>query len=335
MINKAALVCGWLLMPLLAGASTLDLYSDLVGKTLLIAPGLPNPAGLPLADLPADRTNAIARIEGELTKSGIALVPDGPHFVRILPLHGRETFLKEAPLAGSELLSSADQEILPAGMLNFPATDVSQILVIYAELTRRTVLRSCALPSPTIQFKTACPLSRKEVIYGLNTVFAFNGIAMVDDGDSFVQAVAMPQRGQINCQAPKRDPRDRLFDPKKVPTVGVRNSAAPVSKLELEFERLEAAFYQFIYHQGPPRRPQRPAFRLLEFEAELTHKTAVASKQFDGMGVSFDIRTPLSKSELIYAIETSLKLANLAVIPVDDHSIRLGHISEAGTKSRE
>ena len=328
MINRAIPICALVLLPLLAGASALDLYRDLVGKTLLIAPELPEAPALTLSDLPDDRPNAIAKIEDELTKSGVAVVPDGPHFIRLLPRQRRDALLQEAPLRGSELQPSPGQEILPTGMLNLPGVQLPQILTIYAELSRRTVLRPCDLPCPAIQFKTAGPLSREEAIYALKTVLAFNGIAMVDDGAALVQAVPVAQRAQITAKAPERDPKEKLFDPKKVPTVGVRKPAAPVSKLE----QLEAALYQFIQHQAPP---QRPAFRLLQLEAELTHRTAVASPQFDTISAWLHVETPLTQSELIYAIETTLKLGNLAVIVVDDQRIRLGHISELRSKFRE
>ena len=36
--------------------------------------------------------------------------------------------------------------------------------------------------------------------------------------------------------------------------------------------------------------------------------------------------TPLTKAELLYAIETTFRLDNLAVIPVGDDQVRLDHI---------
>jgi len=332
MITKAVLIWVSCLAPLLASASTLELYQDLIGKTLLVAPALPQVTDFVVSDLPANKTNAIAKIEDELARRGIAIVPDGPHFIRLLPVKQRDDLLKEAPLRGKELSSSASDEMLPSGMVNFLAADLSQVLLIYAELSRRTVLRPSTLPYPTMKLKTGCPLSRQEVVYALGTVLALNGIAMVEDGASFVQAVPMAQRALIKAQAPQREPNAKLFDPKKVPTLGVQNPTAPTSKLEREFQRLQAAFSQFINYKGPPL---RPAFRLLELEAELTYKTAVASKQFDGVGIWFHVQTPLSKSELIYAIETTLKLSNLAIIPADEQRIRLGHIGESGKHPRD
>jgi hypothetical protein len=54
----------------------------------------------------------------------------------------------------------------------------------------------------------------------------------------------------------------------------------------------------------------------------------VSSPKFDGTGIWFHVETPLTKAELLYAIETTFTLNNLAIIPVDEGKIRLGHISE-------
>ena len=326
MIAKAALLLVSLLLPFLASASTIDLYGRLLGKTPLVAPGLPSLTNFVPSDLPADRTNAIARIEDECARNGISVVHDGPHFVRLLPAQKRDRLLREAPLRGSEL-QSAGSEVHPAGIgvIDFHGADLAQVLLLYGELSQRTVLRPAALASSRIELKTVCPLSRDEATYALVTVLALNGIAIVEDGDHFVQAVWMAQRTQVKPQAPKREPNARLFDPKKVPAVGVSTPAGPTSKVEQEFERLRRAFYNFIHYKGPP---VRPAFRLLELYANLTNKKAVPSKQFDGASTPFRVQTPLSKSELLYAIETTLNLNNLAIVPADDQTIRLGRIGE-------
>jgi len=49
---------------------------------------------------------------------------------------------------------------------------------------------------------------------------------------------------------------------------------------------------------------------------------------FGHLFVPFEIKTPLTDTEVLYAVETTLALGNLAIIPVDDGSIRAGHISE-------
>jgi hypothetical protein len=316
----------------ITGASTLDTYGSLVGKTVLIAPGIPRVPDSLSADLPVDKTNAIARIEGEFEKIGIAVVQDGPHFIRLLPQRDRDALLKAVPLGGNEAQSDAEREILPSGTVNFVQTQLSQVLVIYCALSHRTVLRPAVLPYPSIHLKTTCPLNRREVVYALTTLLGMNGIAVVEDGEKFAQVVPLALRDQVKCQAPKPEPNAKLFDPKNISAVGVSPPPAPTSSIERKFEQLRRAFYAFINYKGPPA---RQAFHLLELYAEFRNKTAVASQQFDGIGIWFQVQTPLSASELIYAIETTFRLNNLAIVNVDERKIRLGHISEAAKDSRK
>ena len=186
-------------------------------------------------------------------------------------------------------------------------------LSVYASLTGKTVLMPSALP--------AVPDS-------VVSALALNGICLVDDSTSFVQMVPVSRRDQVKTLAPKPEPGAKLFDPKKVPSVGVLPSGRPLTemeRLEQEFDRLRKSFYDFMHLPDPSR---RPASRLLGLYADLAGKTPVASQNLDGTGIWFHVETPLTKSELLYAIETTFLLNNLAIIPVDEHKIRVGHISE-------
>jgi general secretion pathway protein D len=93
--------------------------------------------------------------------------------------------------------NATPEETLPAGTINFPATDLNQVLQIYAELVGRTVLRPTTLPAPTITLKTQTPLTRREAIQAFDAVLALNGIAVVNVGDKFVKVVGTQQAGQI------------------------------------------------------------------------------------------------------------------------------------------
>jgi hypothetical protein len=291
------------------------------------------PSGLPrlpdaiTADLPADKTNAIARIERALSENGIEVVQDGPHFVRVFRKESRES-LTNAPLRGAELAALRGQEALPPGMIDFMGADLNQVLSIYAAMSQRTILRPMTLPAPTVSLKSQCALSKEELLYAFATVLALNGICMVDDGAKFAQVVPMAERAQVETRAPKPEPGAKLLDPKKVPSIGVSVSHGPLTeteRIEQEFERLRRAFYEFMHL---PDAQKRPARRLLEFYARLAGKTAVPSPKFDGTGIWFHVETPLSQNELLYAIETTFTLHSLAIIPVDDRKIRLGQISE-------
>jgi general secretion pathway protein D len=107
--------------------------------------------------------------------------------------------------------TNAPDETLPAGTINFPATDLNQVLQIYAELVGRTVLRPTTLPAPTITLKTQTPLTKHEAIQAFDAVLALNGIAVVDVGDKFVKVVPTAQASQIGA-AFSRLPAEQLPD---------------------------------------------------------------------------------------------------------------------------
>ena len=421
-----------LVAPLVAEAGVLDTYGLLTGKTVLAPaalPALPDPM---VPESLADTNKTIAAIESAFAEKGLEVVQDGPHFVRAFPQATRD-FMTNAPLRGAELALTKGQEALPAGMIDFAGADLRQVLDIYALMTGRTVLRPATLPAPVIRLRTACPLTKEEGVYALETVLALNGIRVVDDGPKFVQVVAAQQRAQVRTHAPKAqpgaemmpagsidfrgadlnqvlsiyasmsqrtilrpaslpgpvvslqsasaltrqeavyamatvfelngislvddgekfvqvvptaqraflkatapkpEPGAKLFDPKKVSAVsisrpaGVPSPSKPLNdmeRLEQEFERLRKAVYDFMHIPQPNKRsPQR----LLELYARLADKTAVVSTNFDRVPVCFHVETPVTRSELLYAIETTISLNNLAIIPVDDRRIRLGWVRE-------
>jgi hypothetical protein len=331
-ITKPALTLLCFLAPFLTGAGPLDAYGLLLKKTVLMPSALP---ALPEAitdDLPAETTNAIARIEGELSKRGIAVVQDGPHFVLVFPENLRG-FLTNVPLYAAGPATSEPQPTAGAGVIDFAGADLGQVLPIYAAISQRSILRPMSLPSPPVTLKSSCPLSREETVYAMATVLALNGIAVVEDGEKFARVVPMAQRADVRTRAPKPEAGAKLFDPKKVPSTGFSEPPRPLTeteRIEREFERLRKAFYDFIHYKGPPA---RPAKRLLEFYASLAGKTAEASKGFDELPIWFHVETPLTRSELLYAIETTFALNHLAVIPVDDHRIRLGRIADPGKRT--
>jgi hypothetical protein len=64
-------------------------------------------------------------------------------------------------------------------------------------MRQRTILRPATLYGPPVSLRTQVTLSPTEAAYALATILALNGIAVVDDGVSFVQVVPMGQRAQV------------------------------------------------------------------------------------------------------------------------------------------
>jgi hypothetical protein len=313
-----ALAC--FLGPVLAAADPLDIYGELTGKTVLAPSTLPLLSAIP-SELPSEKTKAIAFLESEFSKQGITIIDDGPSFVRLVPQgKGWSVVLSNAPLRGAQLRLSAGQQVSP-GTINFPPAELSQVLDIYAELKNRTILRRAVLPSPLVRLKNQCPLTREEIIYAFETVLALNGIGTMDDGKSFVQITPIALRSQTSAHAPTPDPGAELFDPKRLPSMGVSNSPRAQTKLERDLERWQKAFFEFIRLNGSHT---SPAQRLLELYADLADKKAQASTNYSNIPIWFHMTTPVAKSELLYAIETTFALNNLAITRVNNETIGLG-----------
>ena len=292
-------------------------YADLAGKTVLRSSRLQTLPDLGLSGLPPDNATATARIESVLASNGITILQDGPHFVRVFPT-ARSDPAGGPPLRGTELSKLAGQESIPAGTINFPGTDLQQVLSIYAELRNRTILRPGPLPPLIVHLRTACALGKEEAVYAITTVLGLNGIVVVDDGEHFMQVVPKAQAGRVRPQAPKPRPDAPLLDPRDVPVVGLLRTYAPVPTMDPG--KFEADLAQVRRHCGD---------RLLALYAEMAGKEAIPSPDLGDRFVWFATQTPLSKEEVLYAIETTLTLNKLEVINESD-SVRLGKLSEPG-----
>ncbi len=144
---------------------------------------------------------------GVSARSQVPSIPQLPLPSR-LPIPGQAS--SPVPASGTGTNASPD-EVLPAGTINFPATDLNQVLQIYSELVGRTVLRPTSLPAPTITLKTQTPLTRHEAIQAFDAVLALNGITVVNVGEKFVKVVPSAQAGQVGGPFNK-EPADQLSD---------------------------------------------------------------------------------------------------------------------------
>jgi general secretion pathway protein D len=97
-------------------------------------------------------------------------------------------------------------EVMPTGAINFPATDLKQVLDIYSKLVGRTILRPATLPAPTITLITETPLTKREIIQAFDAVLGLNGIGVVNIGDKFVKIVPLPQVTQVGMPFTKETP---------------------------------------------------------------------------------------------------------------------------------
>jgi len=171
----------------------LILYVALANRTVL------RPAQLPACELSLHTRENISKpdlmkaIETALKEKDIVLKPLGNKFLVVARQGDVGLVTPEVKAASDSLVStlaeipgSKADELLPPGMINFPSTDINQVLQIYQELINRTIIRPMVLASQTIIFRNAVPLTRSEVIYALTATLALNGISVIPAGEKFV-----------------------------------------------------------------------------------------------------------------------------------------------------
>jgi hypothetical protein len=269
----------------------------------------------------------VSFIEGEAAKLGFEIVPDGEVFARVLPQGWRDSVLGKylgtlspPPRPSASDISAARNDMIPRGAIMFRGADINQALPIYADLRNCTFIRSPVLSCAPLWLTTRNTLSKQEAIYALDVILAMNGIAMIKDGDKFVRVINI-QEGLFRMQphAPTPKPGENLIDPHDV----------PVLRLGPDFKRLLPAS-QTSSTSGPSKEqsPKANVDNLVAYYAKLTDCTAKSNEKLGAQPISFEAHTPLSKAELLYAIETALFLSGLEIVRVDDKTIRVERIAD-------
>lgn len=98
-----------------------------------------------------------------------------------------------APGAAPDLAAAvapAEEQLIPAKNINLTGADLNTLLITYAEMVNRSVLRSPTLqPNLTFFFVNQTPLTKAEAIQAYQALFAMNGVALIEVGDKFIKAV--------------------------------------------------------------------------------------------------------------------------------------------------
>jgi type II secretory pathway component GspD/PulD (secretin) len=107
------------------------------------------------------------------------------------------------------------EELFAPGMMKFQDSDVLQVLIIYQELTGRTVLRPNDLPSKKISVRSQTALTRKEAAWLLEAVlFAQGGLTAFREADKFVFVIPSDRKGGLpRIDSPAAPPDGTSFAP--------------------------------------------------------------------------------------------------------------------------
>jgi general secretion pathway protein D len=156
--------------------------------------------GTNIAVLPPAARSEVAEKPGVVVATNVPMTHLPPRAIPALPT---------VPTASTSVRGS--EQMLPAGMIDFRQTPLEQVLMVYAELVNRTLLRPANLGGPQITLKTQTQLTKGEAIQALDTVLGLNGITIINVGDKFVKVVPVGQ-APTEGQGPDSRPPNELPD---------------------------------------------------------------------------------------------------------------------------
>jgi hypothetical protein len=171
----------------------LELYAQIKGRTILRHPLL-KPITVSLdAEIPT-----AAAFEDMFRQHGIATIVDGEKFVMVVPI-AQTNFVtprsnKIVSTVLGDLSSMTNNVVIPAGAINFLPTDLDQVIPIYSDIIERKPASGSKFPYGLIYLRTVNPLSKAEVIYALETLFAWNGFKLVPEDDKTFRAESFGRR---------------------------------------------------------------------------------------------------------------------------------------------
>ena len=205
------------------GLGAAEIYGMLSGRTVLHGP-LPKLSESLASRMQADPVEAAALLERELSGLGYSCIPDGQKFVRIIAAADKDKPRTNPPPRNpqSARVAPNDEE---TNTLSFPGMDLNTFLDVYAGVAGRTILRAANLQSPPLQLVSVTPLTSGELVYAMGVVLQLNGLAVIADGDKFIQLVRQDEASTVQTNAPKSPPGARAIARSEVP---VLPSASPL-----------------------------------------------------------------------------------------------------------
>src|SRR5579883_1615198 len=161
----------------------------------------------------------------------------------------------------------------------------------YAQLTGKTVLAPFALPSVTGS-SPELPKNKTNAIALLEQEFSKMGISVVQDGPCFVRLVPTGER------------------------------QADTGWMPFGGAQLHASASQQLMPAGTVNFLSTDANQVLEIYADLKGRTILRSRILPAPTIHFKTQCPLTREELVYALETVLALNGLGAVD-DGHFVQI------------
>jgi len=170
--------------------NALTLYGDYIKRTELIHPKL-EAQTFSLKINPRTREEAAEALEKLFHEHNIATIPDGEHFVMVVPF----AFTNSVNATSSSLPQA--NSLVPVMSLNFNNAPIGLAIQTYVDFMHKEVVNLHENSVPlwyTITLVQITPLSREEIGYALKTLIEWNSIRMAPEGEGKLKLERIPSR---------------------------------------------------------------------------------------------------------------------------------------------
>ena len=175
--------------------TVLNLFAEFSGQTILQHPLLPD-MKFSLARTVTNRNEAAQILKNALSEKRIAVVPDGPKFLLVVPEELISTLNPHSAGLATTNTSNAKTEVFPPGSINFTAASLANVLAIYADFLGGKLDRTGApLRDGKVIFKMPKALTKEECLYAFETLVGWYGIRLVPAGDGMFKAISVAPSG--------------------------------------------------------------------------------------------------------------------------------------------
>ena len=261
---------------------------------------MPGPPGPDATVHAATRREAADALEQAFKTNGLVVQHRGEKFSFLLPAvasdHIAALFHSIPDPPADPVVSTAPQEMLPPGIIDFVEAETSQVLEIWQELTGRTVIRHGYFFGNKIALRTQNPMSRAQATWLLDAALRLAGVFVIPEGEKFAFAVPWARTNDL--------PR---FDRAAALAKAVPPPPPP-----------------------PPQTQQYPhivvldAQRLMGWYAPYTRRQALPlATNFPPLKFSARVQAPLDQAETIFLLEALAQLNGAAFELVGTNQFRL------------
>jgi len=180
-------------LPLL---NAISLYADCKNRTALIHPQLGKPT-FSINQNVRTKAEAAEVFEKMFAEQKIATIPDGEHFVMVVP-NAFTNPLMPRPHALSETnfivpappINNSSHDVVPPLSINFHNAPIFLVLQAYSDFMHKEIVNlhddswlDARGPYPIVTLVQTTPLSREEICYALQTLIEWNNVRIASSGD--------------------------------------------------------------------------------------------------------------------------------------------------------